>query len=72
MVVLHIFVYPFKIIGNILRKILLKPIAFVFINIRKNLTSLWIKLSKIHIKIPKKQKKYNKRRILENDVELYK
>lgn len=48
--------YPLKLILNLLRKLFLKPISFIFINIRKNMTTLFTKASKIHLKFPKKAK----------------
>lgn len=46
--------YPLKLILNLLRKMFLKPISFIFINIRKNVTTIFTKASKIHLKFPKK------------------
>lgn len=46
--------YPLKLLLSILRKLLLRPISFIFINIRKNMTMLFTKISKINLKFPKK------------------
>jgi len=48
--IINIILYPFKLIFNILRKILLKPVSFVFINIRKNVKNSINKMSKFNIK----------------------
>lgn len=48
--------YPLKILLNFMRKLFLKPISFIIINIRKNMTTLFTKCSKIHLKFPKKAK----------------
>ena len=46
---------PFKMIYQMLHKILLKPITFLFINIRKNFTNFGTKIGKT-LKMPKKTK----------------
>ena len=54
--ILHILLFPFR----LLRKILLKPISFVFINLRKITKNIIIDMSKIGknvFKLSKKQKK---------------
>jgi len=55
--ILKILIYPLKLVIKILKKIFLKPISFIFINIRKNITNLFKKIYKIHIKLPKKVNK---------------
>lgn len=50
-----ILILPFKAIYKILHKLLLKPITFLFINIKKNITNFVTKMYK-NLKIPKKQK----------------
>lgn len=57
MQILKFVLFPFKFICNLLRKIFFKPVSFIFINIRKNMTNFFTKFSKIHLKIPKKGKK---------------
>jgi len=52
-----IILYPLKLILKLIKKLFLKPISFIFINIRKNMTNTFTKLSKIHLKFPKKTKK---------------
>ena len=52
---IHILLFPF----HLLRKILLKPISFIFINLRKTTKSIIINMSKIHKNLLKKQKKAN-------------
>lgn len=57
---LRIILSPLKLLFGFLRKILLKPIAFIFINIRKNIKNSLKKMSKIKIKrkvFHKKEKK---------------
>ena len=54
--ILHVLLFPFR----MLRKILLKPISFVFINLRKITKNIIIDMSKIGknvFKLSKKQKK---------------
>lgn len=53
--ILEILFTPFKIICQMLHKIFLKPINFLFINIRKNFTNFGTKVYK-NFKIPKKTK----------------
>lgn len=50
-----ILIIPFKFIYNLLHKVLLKPITFLFINVRKSFTNFGIKIAK-NLKIPKKAK----------------
>lgn len=54
-------VIPFKLFWNCLRKIFLKPISFIFINIRKNVKNSIKKLSNFIIKRVKLRKKQVKR-----------
>lgn len=56
--IFKILIVPFKVIYQMLHKVFLKPITFLFINIRKNFTNFGIKLSKIKkiVKNWKKQK----------------
>lgn len=53
--VLGILMTPFKVIYKILHKVLLQPITFLFINVRKIFTNFGMKLSK-NLKMPKKEK----------------
>ena len=55
--ILKLVLFPFKFLCNLLRKIFFKPVSFIFINIRKNMTNIFTKFSKIHLKIPQKGKK---------------
>ncbi len=54
---------PLKIVLNILRKLLVKPISFIFINVRKNIYTLFHKMSKIKINPNKFNKKKKKMQI---------
>ena len=56
--IFKILIVQFKVIYKMLHKVFLKPITFLFINIRKNFTNFGIKLSKIKkiVKNWKKQK----------------
>lgn len=53
--VLGIVIIPFKSIYKILHKLFLKPITFLFINIRKNFTNFGTKVYK-NLKVPKKER----------------
>lgn len=53
--IIGVIMLPFKFIYKILHKILLKPITFLFINIRKNFTNFGTKIYN-NIKRPKKEK----------------
>ncbi len=48
--ILRIIFYPIKILINSLKKVFLKPIAFIFINIRKNIKNCINKMSNYLIK----------------------
>ena len=39
--IIKIIFYPFKIIYKVLKRIFIKPISFIFINIRKNMTKIY-------------------------------
>lgn len=54
-IILNIFIFPLK----ILRKILLKPISFIFINFRRKITTIFKKMSKFKFKIKNKPKNHN-------------
>ena len=51
--VVNIMIAPFKFLLNILRRIFIKPITFLFINVRKIFTNFIKKIQNI-LKIPKK------------------
>ncbi len=51
-----IIIYPFKIIAKIIKKIFLKPVSFIFINIRLFFTKKFIKFVKTLKKTQKEQK----------------
>ena len=53
--VFEIVIIPFQVIYRILHKLFLKPITFLFINIRKTFTNFGTKAYK-SLKMPKKQK----------------
>ena len=53
--VFTILILPFKAIYKVLQKLFLKPITFLFINIRKNFTNFGTKMYK-NLKVPKKAK----------------
>lgn len=48
--ILHAILIPIKFILHFIRKVLFKPISFVFINVRKNVKSGLNKMSKIKVK----------------------
>ena len=48
--ILNIFLFPFKLIFNLIKKIVFKPVAFIFINLRKTLENILKKMSKNKIK----------------------
>lgn len=59
--VVTILLYPFRIFLSFIRKVVLKPISFIFINVRKNIKNEWNKINttikKKKIKSTKKEKK---------------
>jgi len=74
--ILSFTLFPIKQLLKVLRKIVLKPISFCIINIRKNFTNCYKKIKKDTIKNKKITKKVKKlhinRRILDKNVENYK
>lgn len=56
MKLIKIITYPLKIVANVLKKILFRPISFIFINIRKTFTKNKINLLKL-VKKPKETTK---------------
>ena len=59
--VLNVFLTPFKFIWHIIKKILLKPVTFLIINIRKSSTNFAIK---IYNRLKKKQNLLKNQKIL--------
>ncbi len=58
-ITIKVILYPLKVIFGFIRKILLRPISFIFINIRKNITDILKKIvnSKIQNKLLQKKSK---------------
>ncbi len=56
--ILQLITYPIKIVFKVLKRILLKPISFIFINIRKNITNFTRIISNNIKNIKKPSKKH--------------
>ncbi len=69
--IIRILTYPLKIIFHILRKILFRPISFIFINIRTFFTKGKLKLINLQKFSKKQQKQSRERGIFEFYVEKY-
>ena len=57
MIFVNIFIYPFKLLNNLLKKTLFKPISFIFINIKKGFKNIFFNVKTKRSKFKKKVKK---------------